>query len=107
VLTGDHRRAASVDRVNDLGAIDALEVDRRDPEVAVAELALDDDERHAFVGHFDSVGVPKLMWSEPSPDARCDRRTPQVGPGAGTRPLAATRPAVEDTEQRADGKLDS
>jgi HAMP domain-containing protein len=40
-------------------------------EVAVAELALDDDERYAFVGHFSGVGVPELMWSERSPDARC------------------------------------
>jgi hypothetical protein len=34
-----------VDRVDDLGVVDALEVDRGDAEVAVAELALDDDER--------------------------------------------------------------
>ena len=73
----------------------------------VAELALDDDERYAFVGHFDGVSVPELMWSEPSPDARCDGRAPQLGSGAGTRPLATTRPAVEDTEQRADGKPDT
>jgi hypothetical protein len=59
------------------------------------------------VGHFDGVSVPELMWSEPSPDARCDGRASQLGSGAGTRPLATTRPAVEDTEQRADGKLDS
>jgi hypothetical protein len=31
-----------VDRVDDLGVVDALEVDRGDTEVAVAELALDD-----------------------------------------------------------------
>jgi hypothetical protein len=63
-----------------------------------------DDERYAFVGHFGGVSVPELMWSEPSPDARRDGRAPQLGSGAGTRPLATTRP---DTEQRADGKLDS
>jgi hypothetical protein len=60
----------------------------------VAELALDDDERYAFVGHFDGVSVPELMWSEASPDARCDGRAPQLGSGAGTRPLATTRPAI-------------
>jgi hypothetical protein len=38
----------------------------------VAELALDDDERYAFVGHFDDVSVPELMWGEASPNARCD-----------------------------------
>jgi hypothetical protein len=66
----DHGRAAGVDGVDDLGVVDALEVDRGDAEVAVAELALDDDELYAFVGHFDGMSVPELMWSEPSPDAR-------------------------------------
>ena len=35
----DHRRATGVDAVDDLGVVDALEVDRGDSEVAVAELA--------------------------------------------------------------------
>jgi hypothetical protein len=38
----DHGRAAGVDGVDDLGVVDALEVDRGDAEVAVAELPLDD-----------------------------------------------------------------
>jgi hypothetical protein len=36
-----------MDGVDDLGVVDALQVDRRDAEVGVAELALDDDQRHA------------------------------------------------------------
>jgi hypothetical protein len=37
-------------------------LDRGDPEVAaVAELALDDDQRHAFAGHLDRVCVPQLV----------------------------------------------
>jgi hypothetical protein len=36
-----------VDGVDDLGVVDALNVDRGDPEVAVAELALDDGQRDA------------------------------------------------------------
>jgi len=36
-----------VDGVDDLGVIDALQVDRDDAEVAVAELALDDQQRDA------------------------------------------------------------
>ena len=47
------------------------------------------------------------MWGEASPDTRCDGGASQLGSGGGARPLATTRPAVEDTEQRADGKLDS
>jgi hypothetical protein len=41
---GDHRRAAGVAGVDDLRAVDALEIDRGDPEVPVRELALDDDQ---------------------------------------------------------------
>jgi hypothetical protein len=36
----DHGRAAGVDGLDDLCVVDALEVDRGDTEVAVAELAL-------------------------------------------------------------------
>jgi hypothetical protein len=40
---GDHRWAAGVDGVDDLGVVDALQVDRGNAEVGVSELALDDD----------------------------------------------------------------
>jgi hypothetical protein len=46
---------------DDLGVVDPLQVHGRDPEVAVAELALDDDERHAFAGQLDSVRVAKFV----------------------------------------------
>ena len=42
-----HRRPAGVHRVHDLGFVDALEVGRRDAEIGVAQLALDDVERDA------------------------------------------------------------
>jgi hypothetical protein len=58
-----------VDGVDDLGVVDAFEVDRGDPEVAVAELALDDDQRNAFVRHLDGVRVAQLVRGEA-------RRTP-------------------------------
>jgi hypothetical protein len=45
---GNHRGVAGVGRVNDFGVVDALEVDRRDAEIAVPELSLDDDQRHAL-----------------------------------------------------------
>jgi len=44
----DHRGVAGVDGVDDLGVVDALEVDRRDAQVAVTKLALDHDQRDAF-----------------------------------------------------------
>ena len=52
--------------VDDLRVIDSLEVGRGDPEVRVPQLALDDDERDAFVGHLDGVRVPELVWREPA-----------------------------------------
>src|SRR5947208_1196730 len=97
----DHRSAAGVDGVDDLAVVDPVEVDRGDAEVAVAELALDDDERHTFASHFDGVGVPQLMRGEPSADTCCDGGAPQFGASAGGGPLATTGPAIEDTEQRA------
>ncbi len=48
--------------VNDLGAVDALQVDRCDPEVGMPELALDDDERDALVSHLNGMGVTELMF---------------------------------------------
>jgi hypothetical protein len=55
-----------MDGRDDLRAIDALQIDRGDPEVGMAELALDDDERDAFVGHLDRVRVPQLVRGEPA-----------------------------------------
>ena len=54
----DHGRSAVVDHVDDLACIDFLELDRRDPEVRVAELPLDNRQGDPFVRHFDGVGVP-------------------------------------------------
>src|SRR3954454_6666285 len=45
----DHRGAAGVDGVDDLGVVDPLKIDRGDAEVAVPELPLDYDERHALL----------------------------------------------------------
>ncbi len=66
----DHRGVAGVDGVDDLGVVDALEVDRRDAEVAVTKLALDHDQRDAFACHLDGVGVSELVRSE-APAYRC------------------------------------
>lgn len=52
-----------MDRVDDLRAVDALEVDRCDPEVRVP-LALNDHERNALLSHFDRMRVPELVRRE-------------------------------------------
>ena len=73
----------------------------------MAELPLNDDEGHAFASHLDGVGVPQLMWSESSTDTCGDGCTAQLASSGGGRPLMTTRPAVEDTEQRAYGQADT
>ena len=57
-----------MDGLDDLPAVDALQVDRGDAEFGMAELALDGVEGHALVGELDGVGVAQLMGRE--------RRTP-------------------------------
>jgi hypothetical protein len=45
----------------------------------MAELALDDDQRDALVGHLDGVRVTELMRCEASPYAGGRGRSSQVG----------------------------
>jgi hypothetical protein len=45
-----------------------LEVDAGDAEVGVPELALDNDQRDAFVRHLDRVSMPELVGRKPAPD---------------------------------------
>jgi hypothetical protein len=53
-----YRGRSAVHRVDDLAVVDALQVDRGDPEVRMAELPFYDVERDALAGHLDGVG----MW---------------------------------------------
>ena len=62
----DHGSRPFVHGVDDLGVVDPAQIHRGDREVGVAELALDDDEWHAFAGHLNGVGVPELVRCEPS-----------------------------------------
>ena len=65
----DHRRSARVNGVDDLRVVDASEIDRGDPEVGVAELSLDHDERDALAGHLNRVRVSELVWGESAADS--------------------------------------
>jgi hypothetical protein len=71
------------------------------------EPALDHDQRHAFESQLDGVRVPEVVRREVPANPKRDRRAAEVGPGGGARPLAATRRAGENAEQRPDGKLES
>jgi hypothetical protein len=96
-----------VDGVDDLGVVNALQVAAGDPEVAVAELALNHDQWYAFARQLDGVRVAKLVRRKATPNAGGDRGVAQVGAGGGVRPLAPARRPVEDAEQRSAGKVDA
>ena len=80
---------------DDLAAIDALEVDGGDAEVAVAELLLDDDQWNAFAGHRDGMGVAELVRREAAQHACRGGRALQLGARRGRRPVLSARRAVE------------
>jgi hypothetical protein len=75
----DHRGASGVDRFDDFGVVDALQIDRGDAEVAVSELPLDDDQRDAFAGHLDRVCVPQLVRREASANPGSRHGAPELG----------------------------
>jgi hypothetical protein len=103
----DHRRSSSVDGIDDLRVVDPLEIDRGHPEMGMPELALDDDQRHALVGHLDRVRVPELMGREPAPDSRCDGGPAQLSARGRRLPVASGGRALDHAEQRADRELDA
>src|ERR1700729_857674 len=63
----DHRRSAVVNCVNDLACVDSLEINRRDAEVRMPELPLDNRQRDPFVRHLDRVRMTQLVRREPTP----------------------------------------
>ena len=67
----------------------------------MAELALDDQQRYAFAGHLDRVGLPQLMRREPSSNSGLGGCGVELRPDAGGCPWAAAGRAAEHAEQRA------
>jgi hypothetical protein len=49
----------------------------------VAELALNDVQRHALARELERVRVAQLMRREPAPDARLGREPPELATDAG------------------------
>ena len=78
-----------MDRVDDLGAVDSLEIDRGDPKVGVTELTLDNNQWHALVRHLDSVRMTQLMRREPPPHTRLGRGARQLLASRGGLPAPA------------------
>src|SRR5262245_59517344 len=105
-INGDHRRAAAVDGVDDLGVVDALEVNRGDSEVGVAELALDDDQRHAFAGHLDGMRVAELVRREAPTHPGLAGDAAQFRAGGARCPRPSAGRTADDAEQRSDRQRD-
>jgi hypothetical protein len=101
----DHRCSSGVNGLDDLGVVDALEAHGRDPEVAVAELPLDDHERDAFVSKFDRVRMSQLMRGKAAAHALAPthqhRATPpvQIGLGQRQRPADSKPGAPQHDDQ--------
>src|SRR5918995_2160059 len=102
----DHRRAAGVDGVDDLGVVDALQIDRGDPEIGVPELALDDDQRHALARHLDGMRVAELVRRKAPTHPGLAGDAAQFRAGGAGRPRPSTCRTVDDAEQRSDRQLD-
>jgi hypothetical protein len=72
------------------------------PEVGVAELALDDQERNAFVGQLEGVRVAELVRAESPADAGDRRRVSQLRASGRDGPAPAARRSGDVAEQRPD-----
>jgi DNA-binding MarR family transcriptional regulator len=94
-----------VDGVDDLAAIDALQVDAGDAQVGMPKLTLDDCERNAFVRDFDRVGVPELVGCEPPSDTRCAGGVVQLLARRRRLPAASSGRSVDHAQDRADWEL--
>ena len=84
-----------MDGADDLAAVYALQVNARDAEVRVLELALDDHEPDAFVRHLNGVSVSELMGRESSADASDRGCVVQLFAGGGGLPATAGSPPVD------------
>ena len=73
----------------------------------MSELALDDDQRHAFAGHLDRVRVAQLVWGEAPSHSGVGSGSPQRGARGCARPVPTAGRSAHDAEQRPDGELDA
>jgi hypothetical protein len=90
-----------MDGVDDLGAINSLQVNAGDPEIAMRELPLDHDQRDAFVRHLDSVRMPQLMRRHPAANPGVGGGPLELFAGGGGFPAPAGCRSVDHAQQRA------
>jgi hypothetical protein len=77
------------------------------PRLLWPSLALNDDERHAFVGHFHCMRVAQLMVCKAPSHADVRGRPPQLGACRRGGPWPAARRTVDEAEHRADRELEA
>jgi hypothetical protein len=65
-------------------------------------LALDDDQRAAFVCHLHGVGVAQLVWGEAAAHAGSGGGSTQARAGRRVRPVSSASRSGDNAEQRAD-----
>jgi hypothetical protein len=71
----------------------------------MAELALDDVQRHSLAGELDGVRMTQLVGSEASPDTCLGCMAAKLGADRGRRPRWSTGRAIDHAEQRARREL--
>jgi hypothetical protein len=62
----------------------------------MAELALDDDQRHALARHLHGVGVAELVWREAAAHTGRDPGATELRACGRSRPGSATARAADD-----------
>jgi hypothetical protein len=96
-----------VDGFDDLGAVGALQVDRRDAEVVCPSWRWMTISGTPSRGHLDGVRVAQLMGCEAPPDTGLGGGVAQLGARRAGRPCAAAGRAGRDAQQRTDRKVDA
>ncbi len=103
----DDGSGSSPHGVDDLGVVDALQVDGGDPEVRVAKLPLNHHERDALTSHLDGVRVAQLVRRKAATHSGPGRDNSHLCAGGSRRPRPTTGSSMDDTEQRSDRQLPS
>src|SRR5438045_1449197 len=91
-----------MERGDDLGAVDPLEVDAGYPQVAMPQLTVDRHQWHALACELDSMTMPQLMRRKSASDAGRFGGAAQLFACRGGFPAPPSGGAVDHAEQRPD-----
>jgi len=88
-------------------AVDSLQIHRRDAEVGMPQLALDDDQRDLLMGERDGVRMPQLMGAKRRLDPCRGGGSSQLPARGRLLPIASGGRAVDHEPQSAYGEPDA